>query len=233
MYRSVLENKDFIRWSHEAVVMLVAHNERGHEEKSETDSYGKAVKRCTLYPGLSCSEHLDVAVDIDTARADGLVKVPFLELCPNTWLVSPTGEVTQVSEEDQFLPGKTREQVEGLQKTLGAAVPTKRYAALRERATSADLAIAASRYNEALAHLAALGAALSKPHAALEEFVKARVASIDTYVTSDFECLRDDAKLAAATKRERVGKLLAVVDVEVLGARPPCHATMKAWLEAK
>ena len=46
MYRSVLENKDFIRWSHESVALLVAHNEIGHEEKREKDSYGKDVKRC-------------------------------------------------------------------------------------------------------------------------------------------------------------------------------------------
>src|SRR5688572_12330485 len=116
MYRSVLDNKDFIRWSHEAVVLLVAHNELGHEEKKEADSYGNPVKRCTLYPGLTCFEHLDAAVDIDNARGDGLIKVPFLELCPNTWLVLPTGEVKQVTEEDQFAAGKIRAQVETLQK---------------------------------------------------------------------------------------------------------------------
>ena len=120
------------RWSHEAVVLLIAHNELGHEEKRETDSYGNPVKHCTLYPGLTCFEHVDAAVDIDNARGDGLVKVPFLELCPNTWLVLPTGEVKQVSEADQFVVGKIREQVEALQKDLGAAVPAKRYAALKE-----------------------------------------------------------------------------------------------------
>lgn len=42
--------------------------------------------------------------------------------------------------------------------------------------------------------------------------------------------MRDDAKLPAAEKRTRIQALLASVDVEVLGARVPAHAAMKAWL---
>jgi hypothetical protein len=233
MHEAVFANKDFIRWSHEAVVMLVAHNELGHEEKKETDSYGNPVKRCTLYPGLSCFEHLDVAVDIDNARGDGLVKVPFLELCPNTWLVLPTGEVKQVSEADQFTAGKIRAQVETLQKDLGAVVPTKGFAALKELAKSADAALDEDKHREALTHLAALGKALAKPHAGLREFIAVRVATVERSVGYDFENVRDDADLKPAAKREQITKLLEVVNVEVLGARPPCHAAMKAWLDAK
>lgn len=233
MYRSVLENKDFVRWSQEGVVLLVAHNELGHEEKQETDSYGNAVKRCTLYPGLACADHLNAAVDIDNARADGLVKVPFVELCPNTWLVSPTGEVSRVSEEEQFVPGKIRERVEALQKSLGAAVPRKDFAALADDAAKADTAIEESRYRDALLRLSALGKALKTPHAALETFIGARLASIDKYVTYDFEDVRDKPTLAAAEKRAQIQVLLQVVDVEVLGARLACHAAMKAWLAPK
>ena len=232
MYRSVLENKDFTRWSHEAVVLLVAHNELGHEEKKETDSYGKPVKRCTLYPGLTCFEHVDAAVDIDNARGDGLVKVPFLELCPNTWLVLPTGEVKQVSEEDQFVVGKTKDQVEAAQKDLGAAVPVKRFAAMKESAAAADLAIDEDRHRDALVHLAALGKAVPKPHAALKDFIAARLETVEKHVTWAFEEIRDDTKLAAAEKRTRVGKLFDAMDVEVLGARPACHGVLKAWLDA-
>ena len=202
-----------------AVVLLVAHNERGHEEKAETDSYGKPVKRCSLYPGLACGDHVDAAVDIDTAREDGLIKVPFIELCPNTWLVAPTGEVTQVTEEEQFVAGKVRERVEALQKTLGASVAGKAYATLEDSAVKADEAIEASRYREALAHLATLGKAVKEPHASLKTFVGDRLASIDKYVTYDFEEARDNAKLPAAEKRTQITQLLEIVDVEVLGAR--------------
>lgn len=233
MYRSVLENKDFIRWTHEDVVLLVTHDEREHAETTEPGPYDKPVKRCSLYAGLSCAEHVDTAVEVDTARGDDLVKVPFVELCPNTWLVLPTGAVKPVGEEIQFVVGKIREQVAAAQKELGAAVPTKQYATLQESADAADAAIDAGRWAEALPHLAALGKALAKPHAALKQFLEARIASVDTHVTWEFEEARDDAKLAAATKRERIAALLAAVDVEVLGARPPCHAALKAWLDAK
>lgn len=233
MYRSVLTSKDFIRWSQEAVVALVAHNERGHEEREETDSYGDKVKRCTLYPGLACNDHLDAAVDIDTARDDGLVKVPFLELCPNTWLVAPTGEVAQVSEEEQFVPGKIRERVEGLQKSLGAPVPVKGYAALREIAAKADLAIDEDRHRDALTQLAALARAVKPPHAALKAFIEARVALVDKHVGYAFEDARDSKKLSPEERRARITALRDAVDLEVLDARPACHATLTAWLEAK
>ncbi len=233
MYRSVLDNKDFIRWSHEGLIAFVAHNELGHAEKKETDSYGKEQRRCTLYPGLTCREHLDAAVDIDTARSEDLVKVPFIELCPNTWLVSPTGEVSQVTEEEQFVAGKIRERVEALQKTLGPAVPTKGYAAMQDLVAKADLAIEEDRFADALTHLAALGKSVKVPHAALKTLIEARLTSIDEDVVYEFEDARDDAKLAAADKRARIEKLLAAIDVEVLGARIPCHAAMKDWLAAK
>ena len=52
-------------------------------------------------------------------------------------------------------------------------------------------------------------------------------------MTYDFEEARDNAKLPAAEKRTKITQLLEIVDVEVLGARLPCHAAMKAWLDAK
>jgi hypothetical protein len=230
MYRSVLEHKGFIRWSQEGVIAFVAHNELGHEEVKETDSYGKEVRRCTLYPGLSCRDHLDAAVDIDNARGDDLVKVPFLELCPNTWLVAPSGEVTQVPETSQFDPAKIQEQVAALQKTLGEPVPTKAWPGMQDLATKADAALDEDRLQEGLLHLAALGKSVKEPHAALKAFVQARLDDVDEDVTYAFEDLRDDAKLAAADKRAKVEALLAAVDVEVLGARLPVHGAMKAWL---
>jgi hypothetical protein len=230
MYRSVLAHKDFIRWSHEGVVAFVAHNELGHEELKETDSYGQEVRRCTLYPGLACRDHLDAAVDIDNARGDDLVKVPFLELCPNTWLVAPTGEVTQVPETSQFDPKKIQEQVAALQKTLGDAVPTKAWPGMQDLATKADAALEEDRFQEGLLHLAALGKVVKEPHAAFKAFVQERLDDVEEDVAYAFEDLRDDAKLPAVDKRTKIEALLAAVDVEVLGARVPVHGAMKAWL---
>ena len=233
MYRSVLESKDFARWSEESVVLLVTHDERQHEEKTEIDSYGNTVKRCTLYPGLSCAQHVDAAVEVDTARGEDLVKVPFVELCPNTWLVLPTGKVLPVSEEDQFLPAKIEAQVATVQKDLGAAVSLKRWADVDASATRYDEAFEAGKFHDALTHLATLAKLVPKPHASLKEFLEARVAEVDTRIGFQFDDLKADAKLPAATKRERMAALLEVANVEVLGARPPVHASIKAWLDAK
>jgi hypothetical protein len=230
MYRSVLANKDFIRWSREHVVALVAHNELGHEELKETDSYGKEVRRCTLYPGLACREHLDIAVEIDTARGDDLVKVPFLELHPNSWIVAPTGEVTQVLETEQFTVGKIQERVEALQKTLGDPVPLKAWPALQDLATKAQQAVDDERFHDALTHLAAMGVSVKKPHTSLKTWIDTRLTEVEEDVLFLFEETRDDAKLPAAEKRAKLGALLTSVDVAVLCARIPSHAALAAWL---
>ena len=46
------------------------------------------------------------------ARDEDLVRVPFIELCPNTWLVTPLGEAIRVEEKDQFVPKSIRERVD-------------------------------------------------------------------------------------------------------------------------
>jgi hypothetical protein len=233
MHRNVILNKDFIAWSHDALVCFIAHNELGHPEEETTDSYGNKVKRCTRYPGLECRDHIDAAVDIDTARGDGLVKVPFLELCPNTWLVAPGDEVTQVPETSQFTVGKIKDQVEALQKTLGAAVPAKAWPALKEHAEKAQVALDDDKWKDALTHLAAMGASVKEPHASLKAWIDAGLQDIEEDATLAFEDLRDDKRLAAADKRTKIEALHASLAVDVLGARVPVCATIQAWLSAR
>lgn len=230
MHRSVILNKDFIAWSHDALVCFIAHNELGHPEEEATDSYGNKVKRCTRYPGLECRDHIDAAVDIDTARGEGLVKVPFLELCPNTWLVAPGGEVTQVPETSQFTTGKVKDQVEALQKELGPAVSAKAWPALKEHAEKAQAALDDDQWKDALTHLAAMGASVKSPHASLRTWIEAGLTDVQEDATCTFEDLRDDKRLPEAEKRAKVEALLASLDVAVLGARVPLHATITTWL---
>jgi hypothetical protein len=233
MHKAVLVNKDFITWSHDALVCFVSHNELGHAAEEGTDSYGDPVKRCSLYPGLTCRDHIDAAVDVDTARGDGLVKVPFIELCPNTWLVAPGDEVTQVPETSQFTVGKIKEQVEALQRTLGPAVPVKDWPALREHAVKAQAALDDDAWKDALTHLAAMGASVKSPHASLKAWIDAGLQDVEEDATLAFEDLRDDKRLAASDKRTKVQALHASLDVEVLGARVPVCATIQSWLAAR
>ena len=232
MHRSVLADKGFIRFSDEALVLLMAHNELGHAEARETDVEGNEVRRCSLYPGLACRDHLDAAVDIDTARADDLVKVPFLELCPNTWLVAPTGVVTQVTEEEQFDPAKVRERVEALQKELGKALPLKALPELVSLLEKAEANLDEKKWREGLGGLAALAAMAKEPHASLKALITGHFDEAEEDVRFDFEDLRDDKKLAAPAKRERIAALLASIDVKVLGAHLPVRAAMETWLAA-
>jgi hypothetical protein len=232
MHRSVLSDDGFVRWTHEAVALLVAHNELGHEEQRTTDSYGNAVRRCTLYPGLACRDHLDAAVDVDVARDEELVKVPFVELCPNTWLVAPGGEVTALTEEEQFSAAKLRARADKLQQTLGKALARDAFPRMKDLLEKADAAAEEERWKDALSRLAELLAPVKEPHASLVALVRARLDDIDGDAGCDFEDLRDDAKVPAAEKRKRLEDLLAALDVEVLGARVPTHAATKAWLAA-
>jgi hypothetical protein len=234
MYGAVFRNADFVTWANEHVVAFVAHNEMLHDQAEAAGPDGEKRKLCSLYPGLRCRDHVDAAVDIEHARGEGLVKIPFVELCPNTWLVSPTGEVSQVKEEEQFVASKVRARVEALQKTLGEAVPPKGFATLKYALALADEAIDAGRRKEALGHLVALTVLAPKtPHASLVALIKERLARVEEDVLYDFEEARDDKKLSVEAKRERITALRASVDVDVLGAKVPSHAAMTAWLAAK
>jgi hypothetical protein len=233
MAAAVLHDAEFVRFANEHVVPLVAHNEMLHDQEEAKGADGAVTKRCALYPGLRCRDHVDAAVDVDNARGEDLVAVPFLELCPNTWLVSPTGEVSQVAEEEQFVARKVRARVEALQKTLGEAHPPKALPALKEALAKADAALDADRWKEGLGHLAALatlGTKGKKPHASLETLIRKRLDAVEEDVRFEFEDARDDEKLAPDARRDRIAKLRDEVDVAVLGAKLPVHAETTAWL---
>ena len=70
----MLTNKKFVKWARDHVIVLVSHNERGHEPIEEKGYDGKVVRACPLYPGMTCREHCDVAVDTDAPRDPDLVK---------------------------------------------------------------------------------------------------------------------------------------------------------------
>lgn len=85
----------FVRWATERLVVVVAHNDLGHDPVEVEGGAGEKEERCSLHPGLVSHAHLDAAVDVVSARGEGLAKIPFVEPCPNTWLVSPDGQVVR------------------------------------------------------------------------------------------------------------------------------------------
>ncbi len=172
------------------------------------------------------------AVDIDNAREEDLIQVPFEELCPNTWLVLPTGEVERVQEQDQFVPDTIHKQVADVQGRLGKPLPPDAFAPVKERLTRAATAIDEEHWHDALEALASIRKVAPEPHAALKALVDAKMADIDEWVAFEAE---DVLEGGAATTEQRtlVQRLLAAVDVEVYGRRVPVHARLAAWLEKK
>jgi len=230
MYRSVLTNAGFIGWANEHVVVLIAHNELGHEPERIEGATGDA-ERCPLYPGMTCRDHLNAAVDIDAARDEDLVQVPFIELCPNTWLVRPDGRVDRVEEKDQFVPKAIRKQVEAVQEELGKALDKKTGDAVRERMEAGDAALDEGSWKDALSAWAEALARAKEPPPSLRRLVEARLAALDEEAALEAEDLLDSAT-PTPEQRAQAAALLAALDVQVLGRRVGTHAALEAWLKA-
>ncbi len=156
----MLTNKSFIKWANENIIVLIAHNELGHEGIVDKNVTGEDNRRCPLYPGMTCREHLDVAVETDTSRDDELPVIPFVELCPNSWLVHPDGTVVPIEEKAQFTTKGISDQAQALQKKLGDAQGAKRFAELLPHATAARDALDEETWRPALEALARLRAVL-------------------------------------------------------------------------
>lgn len=226
--RSVLTRKAFVRWSRDALIPLVVHNERLHEE-TEVEVDGEVVRRCALYPGLSCRDHVRAAVDVDNARGEHLVQVPFVELCPNSWLVLPDGEVQRIAEKDQFDPKAIRRQVERVQEGLGASLEADVVVPVREALERAEAALDDDRWREALEALAGIERHVPAPHAALRALVRRHFEAIDEWVAFEAE---DALEREEPTDADRalLARLASAVNVLVYGRMVPIKAKLDAWL---
>lgn len=232
----MLTQSGFVRWAREHLVVLVVHNELGHEEREGLDAYGRPARLCTLYPGLSCRQHLDAAVDVDNAREDGLVQVPFVELCPNTWFVLPTGTVEAVPEEEQFVAGKVEAQGRALQKGLGAALGRAEFERLDAALRRGDEALDQDRPGEALAAWAGCEKVLAPPHAALLALVEERLAAAEEAVGYAFEDLAEPGPRDPRSLEERIRAaegLYAATATAVYGRLLPVRERIATWLAAQ
>lgn len=228
-YRSVLTNEVFVRWANEHLVVIVAHNDLGHDPVEVEGEDGEKEERCPLYPGLVCRDHLDAAVDIDNARGEGLVKIPFIELCPNTWLVSPDGQVLRIHDQDQFQALEIRKQVEALQEKLGTALAVGPCKMIRKRLVEGDQAKEEEAWRRALESYAAIEKTAPEPPASLRAVVEDRLEALDEEV----EIAADDvfeAEEPGEKERRMAGELVRTLDITVYGKRLPVRAALETWL---
>ncbi len=207
----------------------MAHNELLHDAIEIEGADGEVTKACPLYPGLSCRDHLNAAVDIDNARGEDLVQVPFVELCPNSWLVLPTNDVVAVSEKDQFTPAAIQKQAKAVQKTLGSALPGSILPQVRPRLETAETAAEDEDWKQVLASLAALEEVVPTPHTAFKRLLAGPLETVEEMVRFDAEDLL--AIDAPAPDQIAVARtLLAQVDVAVYGRYVPVRNELHAWL---
>ena len=52
----MLENKKFVAWANENLIVVVGHTQEDHPTEYE-DAKGKMQPGCPLYRGMSCEEH--------------------------------------------------------------------------------------------------------------------------------------------------------------------------------
>lgn len=231
MYRSVLTNDAFVRWANEHLVVLVAHNELGHEKVEAENATGDEDEQCPLYPGLTCRQHLNAAVDIDTARDEALVKIPFVELCPNTWIVLPDRTVRRVPEKEQFEGKAVKKQIEEAQKELGDALDRKRFVGIRDLLQRGDKAYEDEDWRRALQDWASVGGQLAEPHASLRALLEARLAWLEGDVELEVDDLVEQTEPTAEALAQ--GRALhAALGVSVLGRYVPSRERLGLWLDA-
>ena len=226
----MLTNKGFMKWADESVVVLVSHNELGHEEL-EVEEDGETLKKCPLYPGLTCRQHLDIAVATDNSRDETLPVIPFVRLHPNSFLVLPTDKVEAIAEEDQFSASAIKKQVGVFQKAAGKAMDRGTWLEIETHMTSVRTAIDEETWLEALQHWAAAWKKVKKPPTSMQALLDKHLTLIHEEVEFLFEEYRDDTKSPKAERVAGVQELIESVDVKVGEREVPILATMKAWLE--
>jgi hypothetical protein len=226
----VLTNKGFIKWATEHVVVLISHNELGHDAIEEKGEDGETTERCPLYPGMTCRQHLDVSVQTDNSRDETQPVVPFIELHPNSWLIAPDDRVHRIEETDQFAASAIKKQTAALQKELGETLTHKAFEAVLPHVRAAHKAMDTEVWVEALKAWATVREQIKNPGKGLLALIQRHFDEITEDVDYVFEEAREgDAPLAE--RRKIVRALLDSVDVKVAGKYLPIHEQLGTWLQ--
>ena len=251
-YRSVLTNKSFIKWAHDHMIVLIAHNELLHEEHPAKEEGGRP--ECSLYPGLRCRDHLNITVETENSREEHLPRVTFVELCPNSWIIAPTGgfpaqgssveapakgdkageqaadryaPFRQIPEKDQFTSKGIRKHVEAVQALLGDPLDRstghKIAAILKKAQTHQD----ESDWSGVMAALAKIDEHAKKAPLSLRRLVAARLAEVSDEIEYEFDDLKEAKNVPA------VRALLKVASIPVVGQTVPIAKAMDEWVKAQ
>ena len=199
----MLENKNFVEWANENVVVVVGHSETEHPTEVE-DEKGTKTPGCPLYKGLTCEQHRAIVGECRNP-GEGLPKLESTNLMPNSWFVTPDGTVTQVEAEAQQVAGKIEELVAEMQKTAGKSLPYKKYEKYLEAFQATDAAITDGKLKDAIKALQKVEKDEKKLPDGMKADVDKRIESLDKAAQAQFDAIsggEDDtaAKLKAANK---------------------------------
>jgi hypothetical protein len=226
-----MDNADFVKWANENIVFLVAHSDPGHEEVEEEDAKGEKHKVCSLYPGLTCAQHQEADRDAQNP-AEGMPKIPRQNGVPNSWFVSPSGEVKQVEGADQQSAGKTQEIGEVWQKEIGDHVAWKKWEKYQEAFAEGDAALEQADWKKALASYAVVEKVGKKGTEALTKQTAAKLETLNERVAAAFAELRD-GEADAKAKQKSVRDLLGKVSLRLTSGYLPVRDEIDAWLKAQ
>ena len=180
---------------------------------------------------MTCRQHLDIAVQTDDSRDETEPVVPFIELLVNSWFIAPDDKVHRIEEEDQFSASSIKKQAAALQKSLGAALSRKAYAAVVPQVEAAQKAMEAEEWRKALTAWAQVREAIKKPGKGLLALIQRHLDEISEDIDYEFEEAREGEE-PLAERRKLVRALLDSIDVKVAGTYLPIHEQLEAWLQS-
>ena len=206
----VFDNDDFATWANENVVCVVGHNgsvskEPDHNPIEETDAKTKEKKSgiCPRYHGLLCEEHQKVSSDARSG-AEEMPKIPDANGVPNTWLITPSGDVTEIKGNEK-MNGKAliESLTASLKKLDPKPVPYKKWQEYTKSFADGDKAVEEGKWKVALAAYGKVDIDAKKLTKPLAEKLKAKLDATNAKVVAKLDEIKAGGEDAA-------GKLKAV-----------------------
>lgn len=226
----MLEKDDFVAWANENVLVVVGHSEAAHAF-DEVEEGGEKVKRCKLYPGLTCAQHEQVSRDAHAGEG-GLPRIESKSGVPNSWLVSPSGEVREIDGADQQSPSKIIAASEAFQKEVGKHLTRKKYEALREDLAKGDAKAQEGAFKDALAAYGKVEKDLKKLPEGMASAVQERLDALDAKVREALDAIKaGDEDPAAKTKAARELERQVSTRLKSTGGFLPVKDEIAAYLK--
>ena len=223
-------------WANDNVVCVVGHNgatggKEDHKPAEETDPKTKVTRSfCPKYRGLTCDEHQKVQADVQSPP-EGFGKITLPNGVPNTWIITPAGEVIEVAGADRMSPKAITEKITAILKAASPKpIPYKTWQAYAKSFTDADKATEDGKVKDAMTLLAKVDADAKKLSKPLAEKWKAKVDALNAKVASKFDEIKIGS-LDAAGKAKAVKALRAEAATKLSTGNLPALADLDTWLK--